>query len=230
MKKIALLTGFLLYVQLGNAQVNIGARMGMSAGLFELKSADVEKYDITPRYNILLNMDVDAVFSTVFAFRTGIGLVQKWSEIDHTLDMKKGDSNWSALYRMSYLEMPLFLVARAETEYYGNFYFGVGPTLSFGVGGQVNIVAKSKTSGGISEESPKIVWNGKPAPPGEHYGFNYFRRFDYGLGAIIAYQLPRSGLTFTASYNKGLRNISPYSGTEFKTSYVGLSIGFSMQN
>ncbi|MDR0438231.1 MAG: PorT family protein [Bacteroidales bacterium] len=221
MKKIILLTSFLLLTQLGSAQVNIGARMGLNAGLFELKGADMDKYKITPRYNVLINLDADVPFSLVFSFRTGIGLVQKWSEVDHITPI----DTTSVFYKMSYLEMPLFLVARGETDFFGNFYFGVGPTLSLGVGGQVNIF--KNLGGSPYEDSPKINWNGKPAPP-EHHGFNHFKRFDFGIGAILAYQLPRSGITFTASYNKGLRDISPNPDVTFRTSYVGLSIGFFM--
>ncbi|MDR1951733.1 MAG: PorT family protein [Bacteroidales bacterium] len=229
MKKIILSTSFLLLFQLGNTQVNIGARMGMNMGFFELKKVDVEEYSITPRPNILLNMDADVPFSMVFSFRTGLGFVQKWSEIDHVPDMKHVDTTWSLLYKMTYLEVPLFLVARGETEYYGNFYFGAGPTLSLGVGGKMEMFAKSISTGKERQETIDLVWNSKPAPE-NHHGYDYFKRFDLGLGFIFAYQLPKSGLTFTASYNKGLRNISPNPGTEFRTSYVGVSIGFFMQN
>lgn len=229
MKKIFVLVTFLMFAGWGMAQVNIGARTGMNAGLFELKHTDLDKYDITPRYNLILNMDIDVPFSLIFSFRTGLGLVQKAAEVDRTLEMGSVDTVWSTLYRMSYLEVPLLLVARAETERAGNFYFGIGPTLSLGVGGQVKLAAESKNTNKQSEEDIKIVWDGKEGETIQH-GFYHFKRFDMGLGAILAYQLPRSGLTFTLSYNKGLIDLAPNSKAEFRTSYVGLCIGFSMQN
>jgi hypothetical protein len=93
----------------------------------------------------------------------------------------------------------------------------------------MDMFTKHLSSGQDMQETHKLVWGNKPAPSTDH-GYNHFRRFDFGLGAILAYQLPRSGLTFTASYNQGLRNISPNEGLEVRTNYFGLSIGFTMQN
>jgi hypothetical protein len=231
MKKIILLTGFLFFTQIFTAQVNIGARMGMNLGTFDLKNENFsENYDVQPSLSILIKMDVDVPFSTVFSFRTGIGLVIKGAEVHKLPDMQHRDTNFSLLYRLNYLEVPLLLVGRYETDFFGNFFLGVGPTLSLGVGGKMEMFAKHLPTEKETQDSYSLVWGNKPAPEGRHNGYNYFRRFDFGLGAILAYQLPRSGLTFTASYNKGLRNISPNDGIELRTNYYGLSIGFTMQN
>ena len=230
MKKIILSVGFLLLFQLGTAQVNIGARMGMNMGLFELSKVDLEDFAISPRYNILLNMDVDIPFSMVFSFRTGLGFVQKWSEIDYIPDMKHKDTAFSLLYKMSCLEVPLFLVLRGETDFYGTFYLGFGPTVSMGVGGKMELFATAiSPKVGERQETISLNWRGKPAPA-NHHGYNHLRRFDLGLGTMFAYQLPRSGLSFTVSYNRGLRNISPNAGTELRTSYIGAGIGIYMKN
>ena len=228
MKKVILGLCFLGLAQWGSAQVDLGARIGINAGLFELKNGYVEKTDITPRSNLIVNMDVDMPFSLVFSFRTGLGFVQKWSEIDRTKEIAD-TMMWTTLYRMSYLEAPLFLVARAETDG-GNFYFGAGPTLSLGVGGQVSISKRTATGTQLPLEDVQLIWNGKQGGSEPQETFNRFSRFDLGLGAILAYRLPNKGITFTLTYNKGLRDISPYPDITFKTSYVGLSIGFAMQN
>ena len=232
MKKIIFPIFFLLFAKLGYAQANFGARMGMNLGTIELKNDNIttgEDYLISQSLSILINMDIDVPFSTVFSFRTGLGLVIKGSEIDYipTLSQQYPDTNWSLLYRMNYLEVPLFLVARAETDFYGKFFFGVGPTLSLGVGGRMTLFADAK-NGGQRDISYDLVWGNKPVPEDARHGYNYLKRFDLGLGAIFAYQLPKSGLTFTAGYNKGLRNISPVEGINLKTSYFSAGIGFSM--
>ncbi|MCL2027688.1 MAG: PorT family protein [Bacteroidales bacterium] len=232
MKKIILLISSLLLVQFATAQVNIGARMGLNLGMFDMENKNIEEdYKMEPNSSILIKMDVDMPFSTVFSFRTGLGLVIKGAEIDGLPESKiHPDTNWSLLYRMNYLEVPLLLVARAETDFYGTFYFGAGPTLSLGVGGKMDLFAKHKDDGGQRQITEPIVWGNKPAPSDKLHNYNYFRRFDLGLGAMFSYQLPRSGLAFTLSYNKALRNISPNEGVDLKTSYVGLSIGFIMKN
>jgi len=231
MKKIILGLCFLGLAQWSSAQVDIGVRIGINAGLFELENDNVEGKHIvtTPRSNLIVNMEVDMPFSLEFSFRTGLGFVQKWSEIDRTKEMQPTDTMWTTLYRMSYLEVPLFLVARAETDA-GNFYFGAGPTLSMGVGGQVSISKTTKTATGTQQDDVQLIWNGKQGGSKLQDTFNRFSRFDLGLGAILAYRFPNKGITFTLTYNKGLTDISPYPDIKFKTSYVGLSIGFAMQN
>jgi len=231
MKKIILLTGFLLLVQHGTSQVNFGARLGMNLGAFELKNDNIaENYDISQSLSILIKMDADVPFSTVFSFRTGLGLVIKGAEIDdipHFPPLQHADTTWSLLYRMNYLEIPLLLVARAETDFFGTFYFGIGPTLSLGVGGRMDLFAEHKDNKGQSQQTFDLIWGNKPAPDSQH-GYNYLRRFDLGLGAVVAYQLPRSGLTFTVGYNRGLRNISPNEGVNLTTSYLSFGVGFMM--
>jgi hypothetical protein len=149
--------------------------------------------------------------------------------------MQHPDTSWSLLFTMNYLEVPLLLVARAETDFYGNFFFGIGPTLSLGVGGKMDLFAKytdKLTNKKVeNQETFDLIWGKKDIDPkpGVPYNYLHFRRFDLGLGMIVAYQLPRSGLTFTASYNTGLRNISPSTGMNLKTSYAGVSIGFTMK-
>ena len=231
MKKFILLTGFLLTVQFAVAQVNLGARMGMTIGSFQLENANErfadEIYDISSTINILLNLDIDIPFSTVFSFRTGLGLVIKGAEIDDVPDMRHADTTFALLYRLNYLEVPLLLGARLETDFSGNFFFGIGPTLSLGVGGRMDRFAQKIGTGQETQEVYSFVWGNKPIPEKEH-GFNHIRRFELGLGAKFSYQLPRSGLTFTVSGNRGLRNISPNPDLNLRTSYIGVTIGFSM--
>ena len=231
MKKIIFPLIFLLFANFGQAQVNFGARIGMNLGIFDLKNYNhdiTEDYDVSQSLSVLIKMDVDVPFSTVFSFRSGLGLVIKGSEIDRIPTMQHRDTVWSILYRMNYLEVPLFIVARAETDLFGNFFFGVGPTLSLGVGGRMELFAEHRTNHGQSQTTYDLVWGNKPAPSEALHGYNHFRRFDLGLGAMFSYQLPRSGLAFTASYNRGLRNISPNPDIDLKTSYFGFSIGFIM--
>jgi len=92
----------------------------------------------------------------------------------------------------------------------------------------MDLFAKHRTNPGQAQHRYDLIWGNKPAPETAAHGYDHLKRFDFGLGAIFAYQLPNSGLTFTAGYNKGLRNISPNPGIDLKTSYFSFSIGFSM--
>jgi len=232
MKKIIPLIGFLLLVQLAAAQVNFGARMGVNIGTFDFSNDNAaESYNIRFSPNVLINLDIDVPFSTVFSFRTGLGFVVKGAEFDAipTMQQQFPDSIFSAVFSMNYLEVPLFLVARAETDFFGTFFFGVGPTLSLGVGGRMDIHSAHRTNHGQGPQ-PRydIVWGNRPTPETAIHGYNYLRRFDFGLGAVFTYQLPRRGLTFSVSYNRGLRNLSPNEGMNLNTTYFGFSIGFLM--
>lgn len=231
MKKIIPLIGLLLLVQLATAQVNFGARMGVNMGTFEFTNDNFPEgnYDINQSFNVLINLDVDVPFSTVFSFRTGLGFVVKGAEFDNIPTMPNiRDSIYSAVFSMNYLEVPLFLVARAETDFFGTFFLGVGPTLSLGVGGRMELFSEPRTGRGQDQTRYDIIWGNRAAPETAIHGYNYLRRFDFGLGAVFSYQLPRRGLTFTVSYNRGLRNLSPNEGMNLNTSYLGFSIGFLM--
>ncbi|MDR2907022.1 MAG: PorT family protein [Bacteroidales bacterium] len=226
MKKLLILTTFLLCAEWGYAQVNMGFRAGLNAGLFELKNDQLGDFAVTPRLNLLLGVDVDIPFSMVFSVRTGLTMAQKSTEVD---GMKSADSTWTVLFRTNYLELPLLLVARAETDF-GNFFIGAGPTFSLGVGGTANILSKRNPDDMLMESTQKIKWNGKYDDNTQfRENLIHFKRFDIGLGAILAYQLPGSGITFSLNYNKGFRELSPDPDSELKTSYICLSFGFLMQ-
>ncbi|MCL2417550.1 MAG: PorT family protein [Bacteroidales bacterium] len=232
MRKIIPLIGFLLLVQLATAQVNFGARMGVNMGTFDFSNANTEEsYNVAQSFNVLINLDIDVPFSTVFSFRTGLGFVVKGAEFDAvpTMSQQFPDSNFSAVFSMNYLEVPLFLVARAETDFFGTFFLGAGPTLSLGVGGRMEMFSEHH-AGGQDQVRYDIVWGNNRfynAGNGGHL-YNHLRRFDFGLGAIFTYQLPRRGLTFSVSYNRGLRNLSPNEGMNLNTTYFGFSVGFQM--
>lgn len=228
MKKIFVLIILGCFAQSLSAQANLGFRIGLNAGRFNAENKELGKYDITPRYNVIFGLDVDLPFSRAFSFRTGLNLAQKSAEINRTLEMNQPDTSWSTIYRMTYLEVPFLLVGHLKTDI-GTFCVGAGPTISLGMGGATNIIAQHKTNLQQREYDQKIVWNGKTGSTVEE-NFYHFKRFDFGLGAMLSYQLPQSGLTLTFTYNKGLSDIAPSEETNFKTSYVGLSIGFMMQN
>ena len=232
MKKFIPLIAFLLLVQLANAQANFGARMGVNMGTFEFSNTNVTgNYDINQSFNVMINLDIDVPFSTVFSFRTGLGFVVKGAEFDslQTMQHRFTDSIFSAVFSMNYLEVPLFLVARAETDFFGSFFLGVGPTLSLGVGGRMDLFSEHRENKGQGAQ-PRydIIWRNNPAPEGDFNPYYRLRRFDFGLGAVFSYQFPRRGLTLTVSYNRGLRNLSPNYGMNLNTTYLGFSIGFRM--
>ncbi len=228
MKKITFLIAFLCLAQLTKAQTNLGFRIGADAGLFSVETENRGSADVSPRFNVIFGMDIDVPFTRVLSFRTGLNLVQKSAEVNRTLDMNTPDSNWFTLYRMTCLEFPFLLVARWESDF-GTFSIGAGPTFAFGMGGQVNVVAQNKNDNKQREYDQKLEWKGKTGNTTEE-NFYRFKRLDMGLGAMFSYQPPRSGLTFTVTANKGYRDITPSDETKFSTAYIGLSIGFMMQN
>ena len=232
MKKIIPLIAFLLLTQFANAQANFGARMGVNMGTFEFSNDNVAgSYDISQSFNVMINLDIDVPFSTVFSFRTGLGFVVKGAQFDslQTMQHRFPDSVFSSVFSLNYLELPLFLVARAETDFFGSFFLGVGPTLSLGVGGRMDLLSEHR-DGGQNPQLPRhaINWGNNPASEDDFNPYSHLRRFDLGFGAIFSYQLPRRGLTFSVSYNRGLRNLSPNEGMNLNTNYLGFSIGFRM--
>ncbi|RYY93202.1 MAG: PorT family protein [Chitinophagaceae bacterium] len=114
--------------------------------------------------------------------------------------------------KLTYVEVPVLLTYNVS-----NFFFGAGPSVSFGVGGDVSI------SDGTETISTKVKFDGKEDADGE---FAHLKSTDIGLQFIGGVNLPK-GFFVNAHYSLGLTGITPGDNSEgsMKNRYFGFGIG-----
>jgi len=125
--------------------------------------------------------------------------------------------------RLSYLEMPLNLVYKAELGN-GSIMIGFGPYLAYGIGGKVTTEDGSETIES-DLEFKNVVETGDPSTT------DYFKPFDFGGNIFAGYELA-SGLYGQLNTQLGMVKINPEDRrisddkTSIKNTGFGLSIGY----
>jgi len=126
-------------------------------------------------------------------------------------------------YGITYLQLPVYALYKTGKEYDDpHFFFGVGPSFNYGIGGNFKQEFTS-TLNGIE----------RPARTDESISFgnsrtkDQLRPFDISANVTIGYELPL-GLYFRAFYGLGLLNVAPdgNSNNRFRNSGGGISVGF----
>lgn len=130
--------------------------------------------------------------------------------------------------KLTYIELPLNFVYHANTAEEG-FFVGIGPSVSYGIGGKLNYDANFGGFGSFSDDI-KAKFDGKKNEgstqnPDDLPEEIHLKAFEFGGNILAGYRLS-SGLFVQANYNHGFSNISPDEGTKIKNRYFGLGIGY----
>lgn len=117
-----------------------------------------------------------------------------------TKGAKSTDGQITSTYKLSYIELPLNFVYKAQL---GNGYFmlGFGPYLAYGVGG------KAKYEGGDASFESDIEFKNE-VEVGDPLTTVYIKAFDAGANLFFGYELP-SGLFAQLNTQLGLLDIQP---------------------
>ncbi|MFN2458823.1 MAG: outer membrane beta-barrel protein [Chitinophagaceae bacterium] len=167
--------------------------------------------------------------SETFSFMPQLNLLSKGGKIEESkvIDFM-GESvriDIEGNVKLLYLELPLNVVYNRLGET-GNFFVGAGPSLSYGLTGEVD--GKSTFSIlGESESEPfnyKVKFDGDEDPDPDDEDA-HLKALEVGVNVLAGYQLS-NGLFIKANFNQGLSNISPDEGTKSKSRYFGIGIGY----
>lgn len=174
-------------------------------------------------------------FNDKFSFMPELNFVLKGTRF--TENETEEDMGYTYTYEMdarfstNIIELPLNVAYSAPAGKKGSVVFGLGPVLSFGLGGKYNVdYTITSTFPGIDPESEtiegKIKFDGKTYDEvsDEDEDF-HLKGLELGGNFFAGYQM-NSGLFFRAGYNFGLSNLSPNDDTKYTTSYFGISIGY----
>lgn len=116
------------------------------------------------------------------------------------------------------LELPVYFTFKATGHETGGFFAGIGPYLSYALGGSLNTEA---SIGPISTETSMEFGNDADE--------DHMKPLDVGGSVMLGYELP-IGLYFKGHYNLGLMNQQPGGNSDNtrKAMSFGLSVGYFM--
>lgn len=210
------------------AQASFGVHANLIGASMKNKS-DGQEINFDTRFSWKGGLIAQVPLSTNFYFQPQLNLLSKGGKIDEqeTMDFNgvpvtatvKGDA------KLTYLELPLNVVYSTGGED-GGFFIGIGPSISFGIGGQFTGNATASFGGQTASEpfDADVKFDGKTDDEANDDNA-HFKSVDFGATALVGYQLS-SGLFINAHYNYGFSNIDPNSGSESKNRYFGIGIGY----
>jgi hypothetical protein len=213
MKKTALIAvTFLLLAITSQAQspkIKFGIHAGTSIANMKYEMDDIS-YSPKSTFGIQAGFVADMQLSKHISIQPGINFVQKGMKINDD----EGGSDGKYIERISAIEIPVNVLFNSNGSY-GNFFVGVGPSISFAVAGKYIEKADGET------EKTKMEF-------GNDEMEDDYRAFDFGLNGMIGFEF-KGGLFVAANYNVGLLNRMPGSDNDYgkiTSNYGGLRIGY----
>ncbi len=188
-----------IFIKTASAQKS---EFGFSAGAVSANySAKEDGVSVSASSKIGLTFGIMAKLplTASLSFQPAFNYVQKGTKVDF--------GGESISLRLNYLELPLNFVYHSPENTSGQFFVGLGPSLSYGISG--------KMKAGGNEE--KI-----------HFGSgdnDIAKPFEFG-GNILAGYTFKGGFNIAANYNRGLSNISTDGSTKEHNYYFGLRLGY----
>jgi Outer membrane protein beta-barrel domain len=169
------------------------------------KNGDIDNNRTLPSFQVGLQGDLP--IGPFFAIQPGIFFTGKGAKLES--GSASGDNWYRSTTRPYYIEVPVNAVIKLPLGYQTSFFFGAGPYVAVGVGGNNKITGEAAGVGFTHTQSIKFS-NDDPFTSGEEgAGTNIMRRFDYGLNGTIGIQAKY--VMFSANYGLGLAKLQ--SGT-----------------
>jgi hypothetical protein len=234
MRKVFIAFSLLTVSVLGaQAQTTFGVHgngiLASMKGEFKDDNGETQKQEGKNRFSWKAGVFANVPLAETFSFMPQLNLLSKGTKIDqkesvdffgttYSVDLK-GES------KLTYLELPLYFVYNSYSET-GGFFGGVGPVLSYGIGGKEEITSTVTIGGDTQTESGEydVKFDGKENSDNDNV--SHYKALEFGAGIIAGYRLA-NGLFINAHYNLGLSNISPDKDSKVKNRYVGFGIGYT---
>jgi hypothetical protein len=214
MKKIITLSivAMLFTITQSNAQITFGVKGGFSLASLQAKGEDdfskafADAFNDTKKWLPAFHGGVtaDIPLSENLVIQPALQFAQKGAKTESGSEKTK--------LTLNYLELPVNVLYRQSAD--GGFYGGVGPYIGYALSG------KSIFQDGDLEEKEDV-----------NFDEDGIKRLDAGGNIMVGYELPM-GVTVGANYSLGFTNIldkDKNAGVSFKTSYIGLSIGYKFK-
>ncbi|MBD0331112.1 MAG: PorT family protein [Chitinophagaceae bacterium] len=227
LKKIVLVSIFVMGMLSAKTQVTFGVHANGIMTTMEGKTEDEEanfKYRFSWKIGGLANIPLTDYIS----FMPQLNVLSKGAKVEEsaTEDIFGDPETYSikANFKLTYLELPLTVIYNSGDATMG-FFVGAGPSVSYGLGGEIS----GKVSYTYQGETETESFNSNVKFDGDENADDddaHFKPFDFGAHIIAGYRLS-NGLFINAHYNHGFSNVSPQDGTTIKNRYFGLGVGYS---
>jgi hypothetical protein len=193
------------------AQIGVQAGATIASSKYEDKTAGGLNITSDSKVGFTAGVFTEVPLTTNFIFRPALNYTQKGAKVDYS----SGSYKVTGKSTYNYVELPLDIIYKAA----GGFFVGLGPTLSYGIGGkEKSTVSGSPLPGqnGTTEEKVKF---------GNDKVEDHYKPFEFSGNFLAGYQLA-SGLFIMLNYNMGFSNISLDPDNEsVKNRYIGIRIG-----
>ena len=222
MKRIIYSAAIIFAALSANAQTKIVSanKIGLQAGTNfstyneEFPNNSERKSDSKLGFTIGALADID--FGNSVSFRPELNFIQKGGEQKYS---PNANIKIQEELTLNYIQLsPNFVYNFAAGT--GSFFIGVGPELSFGLGGKSKIETEI-TGGGNTESKTDVKFDSKK----NSGGVRHLKTVDYGANALLGYKF-MNGLFFSGGYTAGLNNLSNEDNSSFKNGGINLKIGY----
>lgn len=195
-------------------KITFGVSAGISGANAFIKEKDTnnkwEKVEGLKSINSFTgSISANIPFSKYFSFQPGISYLQKGFKTE-TADNK-------TTLTLNYIEVPLTIMFKTNNKSNDkkadDFFFGIGPSVAFGVSGNV----KFKTDSGVIKEEVKFGT-----------GDNDIKGIDVGANAVLGCMF-FNNFFFAVNYNIGLNNLSnAKEEVRWRNNYLAIKVGYTL--
>ena len=214
MKKLFLIAVLFALSIAGIGQTTFGVHVG--GNLASVKSEfESDEQDNESKIGLLIGVVAEVPIASSISFRPELNFIQKGYKYEETL----GSDKYTEDVTLNYLELPLNFIYNVPAGT-GNVFFGVGPSIGFGISGK----AKT-TETGESDQSIDVKFDGEKEDAVTDNNA-HLKALDFGGNILAGYKMT-SGLFFSLGYTIGFANIAPDEGVTFKNSGLALKIGYN---
>lgn len=170
------------------------------------------------KFGFTVGAVADIDFGNSVSFRPELNFIQKGGEQKYSLNP---NTKLQEELTLNYIQLsPNFVYNFAAGT--GKFFIGVGPELSFGLGGksktEINTTGTTTTT---TRTNTDVKFDSKP----NSGGVRHLKSVDYGANALIGYKF-MNGLFLSGGYTAGLNNLSNENNSSFKNGGINLKIGY----
>ena len=228
MKKIILLAAFAVTTSIASAQVSFGIQLGANIAMGKLSYDDAISVPAAltndPKVGIIGGFLAEIPLGSNLAFRPELNFIQKGS--------KSNAFTTSQLKRtLNYIELPLNVVYKLDAGS-GNFFFGLGPTLAFGISGKDKYSDTNDPNDPTLNYTSTVKFDGKKDDNTAAYSDkDHLKAFDFGANILAGYQLGM-GVFFKLGYTYNFMELDPnhsdpnYSKSSYKNRGFNVCVGY----
>ncbi len=223
MKKLILFFAVTTLAIGANAQTTFGIQAGANFASVKSKDGGTTTTSDT-KVGLIVGFLANVDLGNQVSFRPELNFIQKGGKQNETMTSNGITSKDDIDIVLSYIQLsPNFVYNFSAGT--GGFFLGVGPELSFGLGGKAKFTS-TVTGGGLNEsESGKydVKFDGKKDAVDNNA---HLKSFDYGANFLAGYKL-ENGAFISAGYTLGLANISPDDNSSFKNRGFHVKVGYA---